>query len=55
MDILLYAQPYDISAEGFYFRDKEEYDKKVKEAKIGRSATSWLSPKRTSFRARRRS
>ena len=33
MDILLYAQPYDISAEGFYFRDKDEYDKKVKEAK----------------------
>lgn len=28
MTILLYAQPYDISAEGFYFRDTEEYAKK---------------------------
>lgn len=33
MDILLYAQPYDISAEGFYFRSAEEYDKKSKEAR----------------------
>ena len=27
--ITLYAQPYDISAEGFYFRDTEEYKKRV--------------------------
>ena len=33
MDILLYAQPYDISAEGFYFRGKDEYEKKAKEAR----------------------
>ena len=25
MTTILYAQPYDISAEGFYFRDAEEY------------------------------
>ncbi len=29
MTILLYAQPYDIAAEGFYFRTVEEYDKNV--------------------------
>jgi len=27
MTLLFYAQPYDISAEGFYFRDVEEYTK----------------------------
>ncbi|MEM7069359.1 MAG: antirestriction protein ArdA [Pseudomonadota bacterium] len=27
MTIILYAQPYDISAEGFYFRSSEEYEK----------------------------
>ena len=27
MTIILYAQPYDISAEGFYFSGTEEYDK----------------------------
>lgn len=26
MSTILYAQPYDISAEGFYFRSSEEYD-----------------------------
>ncbi len=30
MSILLYAQPYDISAEGFYFRSADEYDQKVR-------------------------
>ena len=29
MTLLLYAQPYDISAKGFYFRNAEEYDKKA--------------------------
>lgn len=29
MTLLLYAQPYDISAEGFYFRDADEYGKKA--------------------------
>ena len=27
MTLLFYAQPYDISAEGFYFRDMQEYNK----------------------------
>jgi len=27
MTLIFYAQPYDISAEGFYFRTVEEYDK----------------------------
>ena len=31
MTILLYAQPYDISAEGFYFRSIEEYDQKARD------------------------
>lgn len=30
MTISLYAQPYDISATGFYFANAEEYEKKVK-------------------------
>lgn len=29
MTILLHAQPYDISANGFYFRDAEEYSRKA--------------------------
>ncbi len=29
MSTILYAQPYDISAEGFYFRSSEEYDKQA--------------------------
>ena len=29
MSLLFYAQPYDISAEGFYFRSVEEYQKKA--------------------------
>jgi hypothetical protein len=29
MSITLYAQPYDISAKGFYFRNVEEFDNKV--------------------------
>lgn len=29
MTLLFYAQPYDISAEGFYFRDADEYGKKA--------------------------
>lgn len=33
MTLLFYAQPYDISAEGFYFRDDEEYSKKAATAK----------------------
>ncbi|EFO34060.1 conserved hypothetical protein [Roseibium sp. TrichSKD4] len=30
MEILLHAQPYDISATGFYFKTAEEYDRKVR-------------------------
>ena len=30
MTILLYAQPYDISAEGFYFRNVEDYEREAK-------------------------
>lgn len=30
MTILLYAQPYDISAEGFYFKDAEQYADRLK-------------------------
>lgn len=30
MTITLFAQPYDISAEGFYFRDTEEFNSKAK-------------------------
>jgi len=33
MTTLFYAQPYDISAEGFYFRDAEEYQHEVKATK----------------------
>jgi len=33
MTLLFYAQPYDISAEGFYFRDFEEYTKRATVAK----------------------
>ncbi len=33
MTLLFYAQPYDISAEGFYFRDFEEYTKQAATAK----------------------
>lgn len=33
MTLILYAQPYDISAEGFYFRSAEEYDKNILELK----------------------
>ena len=33
MTHLFYAQPYDISAEGFYFRDFEEYYKQADTAK----------------------
>ena len=33
MEILLYALPYDISADGFYFRTADEYEKKVSAAK----------------------
>ena len=33
MTTLLYAQPYDISAEGFYFRSSEEYDREAVKAK----------------------
>lgn len=29
MDIVLYAQPYDISASGFYFKDMDEYQCKA--------------------------
>lgn len=29
MTLLFYAQPYDISAEGFYFRDAEEYERQA--------------------------
>lgn len=29
MNILLYAQPYDVTAEGFYFQSSDEYDHKV--------------------------
>ena len=29
MSTILYAQPYDISAEGFYFRNGEEYDRQA--------------------------
>lgn len=30
MNILLYAQPYNIDAEGFYFRNEDEYDLNAK-------------------------
>lgn len=30
MQILLHAQPYDISATGFYFKTAEEYDSKIR-------------------------
>jgi len=33
MTLLFYAQPYDISAEGFYFRDFDEYTKQTATAK----------------------
>src|SRR5688572_17512141 len=33
MTLILYAQPYDIAAEGFYFRSAEEYDKNILELK----------------------
>ena len=33
MTLLFYAQPYDISAEGFYFRGFEEYSKQAAAAK----------------------
>jgi len=33
MNLLFYAQPYDISAKGFYFRDFEEYTKQGTVAK----------------------
>lgn len=33
MTLILYAQPYDISAEGFYFRSPAEYDKNIEELK----------------------
>lgn len=33
MEIVLHAQPYDISATGFYFKTAEEYDRKVKSLK----------------------
>jgi len=33
MTLLFYAQPYDISAEGFYFREFDEYSKKANAAK----------------------
>ncbi|MGX1499830.1 antirestriction protein [Labrenzia sp. MBR-25] len=29
MTLLFYAQPYDISAEGFYFRDADEYERQA--------------------------
>lgn len=29
MTLTFYAQPYDITAEGFYFRDLEEYDRQA--------------------------
>lgn len=31
MTLILHAQPYDITAEGFYFRDAEEYYKNADE------------------------
>jgi hypothetical protein len=31
MTLILYAQPYDVAVEGFYFRTAEEYDKNVEE------------------------
>lgn len=33
MPLLFYAQPYDISAEGFYFRSPEDYDRILPEVK----------------------
>lgn len=33
MTILFYAQPYDISAEGFYFRSVEDWDKTLPDVK----------------------
>ncbi|MCP4185519.1 MAG: antirestriction protein ArdA [Hyphomicrobiales bacterium] len=33
MSTILYAQPYDISAEGFYFRSGDEYDRQAAELK----------------------
>lgn len=33
MTLVLYAQPYDITAEGFYFRDASEYDAKAEAAR----------------------
>lgn len=33
MTILFYAQPYDISAEGVYFRSSEEYDRQAVKTK----------------------
>lgn len=33
MEILLHAQPYDISANGFYFKNVDEYHKKAKSLK----------------------
>lgn len=33
MTILFYAQPYDISAQGFYFRTIEEFNQQASEAK----------------------
>lgn len=33
MEIVLHAQPYDISATGFYFKTAEEYDSKSKSLK----------------------
>lgn len=33
MTLIFYAQPYDICAEGFYFRDHAEYDRQAKNLK----------------------
>ena len=33
MTLIFYAQPYDISAEGFYFRSADEYDKQSADCK----------------------
>ena len=33
MSTILYAQPYDITAQGFYFRSGEEYDRQAAELK----------------------
>lgn len=33
MTLILYAQPYDITATGFYFRSAEEYNKQASELK----------------------